>query len=328
MISNSRNKLIGGEQELSADGLYYGVTNSGRSSLRWALKSLNLSGKTMFMPNYICQTVLDVLNDLKVSTVFYQIENDFSFVIDQNMLKNVDAVYLIRYFGAETESLKAFLRTVDKPFILDDVFSLERPQFHNQNHWLYFNSLRKITEIADFSQIISNKPLYPIQPEFFSNFAEKKYEAKNLKGNFLSTGIGDEETYLKLFSSAEDTLNLANGIYLPSGRSLYLANRLFSRRQAETAKRQLNLNRAKTVLPRSSYVDLCAPFPSFLPIIVKNRNFVRRELMKSSIYLPAHWPKSAHAENSLCDCTLSLPLDPRYDELEIEKACKAILKLC
>ena len=76
MTSNSRYRPIGGEQEIAPDGLFYGVTNSGRSSLRWVLLSMKLQGKRVLAPDFICQVVIDVLNEYDVQVDFYNVKEN------------------------------------------------------------------------------------------------------------------------------------------------------------------------------------------------------------------------------------------------------------
>ncbi|WP_158174544.1 pyridoxal phosphate-dependent transferase [Grimontia hollisae] len=327
MMSNIRHKVIGGEQELIFDNLYYGITNSGRSSLRWAIESMGLKKKNILVPDYICQVVIDVLIEKEVKLYFYQVNNDLSIDLDLNALKNIDAVYLVSYFNEQTETLKNALFTLSIPFIIDDVFGISRPSFNNPCHWVYFNSLRKITPIADYSQIISNRELADIVIDDLKSFAQLKYQAKDLKRRYLSSESNDEAPYLSTFITAEHLLDDSSGIYRPSGRSCMLANTFYRSISEETLHRQNNLAVAKQLLPDNLYIDVEPEFPSFLPIFLKKRDMVRKKLMKHNIFLAVHWPHLSIVSNHLSDNILSLPLDSRYTRFDIENICRIIIEL-
>lgn len=323
---NINQKTIGGEQELRSDNLYYGVTNSGRSSLRWAIESMGLKHKKILVPDFICQIVIDVLIEQEVNFDFYRVQADLSIVLNNELLVGIDAIYFVRYFGAQTVSLDQLLATLTIPFILDDVFGISKPRFDNPCHWVYFNSLRKITAIPDYSQLISNRALARVTFESLASFAELKYQAKDLKARYLTDGLGDEASYLASFVSAEHLLDTSHGIYQPSGRSSILANMFYLTLEQETQHRQTNLTYAKHLLPGHLYLDVEPEFPSFLPIVLKNRDAVRKQLIQHHIFLAVHWPQLSIIPNQLSDCLLSLPLDSRYSKLDIEHVCSMIME--
>ncbi|WP_256389589.1 pyridoxal phosphate-dependent transferase [Vibrio vulnificus] len=326
MMSNTNQKTIGGEQELLSDHLHYGVTNSGRSSLRWALESMGLKHQKILVPDFICQIVIDVLIEQEVNFDFYRVNPDLSIDVNSESLLGIDAVYLVRYFGAQTVSLDNLLATLTIPFILDDVFGISKPHFDNPCHWVYFNSLRKITAIPDYSQLISNRALATVTVESLANFAQLKYQAKDLKAKYLTDGLGDEASYLASFVAAEHLLDTSQGIYQPSGRSSMLANTFYRTLDQENQHRQSNLALAKHLLPEHLYLDVVPEFPSFLPIVLKNRDAVRKQLMQHQIFLAVHWPQLSMVSNQLSDYLLSLPLDSRYSKLDIERVCNMIME--
>lgn len=319
-------KLIGGEQEISPDGLFYGVTNSGRSSLRWALQSMDLQKKRVLVPDFVCQVVVDTLLEYDVDISFYKVLDDFELSLPDS-LQEFDALYLVRYFGHESQSFKNSLNISLLPLIIDDVFSVEPPYIEASVHWCYFNSLRKVTAIADYSQLISNKPLVKIHKSSMSYFSRLKYQAKEAKYDFINASYGNESSYLNDFSKAENILEENAGIFEPEDRSIYLMGQFYKTFKNEVRIRENNMNCAKDKLSGIDFIDISTGFPSFLPILLMDRNEVRHELMKHSIYLAVHWPSVRSLKNSLSDKILSLPLDPRYSREDIERICEIIKKV-
>ncbi|OCH04118.1 pyridoxal phosphate-dependent transferase [Aliivibrio fischeri] len=323
MMLNSNNKLIGGEPEIADNGQFYGITNSGRSSLRWAIESMRLQGKRILVPDFLCQIVIDVLLEYKVQLSFYTIQDDFEFCL-LNKTENIDAVYLVKYFGCESESFLKCISSSKKPLIIDDVFGVELNKIKTDIHWCYFNSLRKITPVSDYSNLISNYPLTDVNKKRLVSFSSLKYKAKANKFNFTQRSIGNESDYLNDFSNAESILDNNIGIFTPEDKSIFLARDFYQGIEKERRVRLDNLNIAKEKLHKSSFIDIKTNFPTFLPILLSERDKIRSQLMSYSMFLAVHWPRVAGSSNTLPDRILSLPLDSRYTKKDIEKICEVI----
>lgn len=322
---SAKNKPIGGEQEIPNDGYFHGVTNSGRSSLRWIIQSMHLQGKRILVPDFICQIVIDVLHEYNIEIVFYKINDDFEFILP-SISTQVDAFYLIRYFGHESDSFKSALANLTVPIIIDDVFGTELPQFKNSTKWCYFNSLRKISSISDFSQVISNIPLIEIKKEQLPSFSNLKYQAKEAKAKFIESSKGEESHYLTIFSKAEKLLDNSIGIFSANDKSIYLTNQFYRRLDHTKAIHKKNLITAKQNLNCHQFIDISPEYPSFLPLTLKNRDNVRLTLMEHSIFLAVHWPETQETSNKLSLKILSLPLDSRYTPEDIQYVCELIKK--
>ncbi len=60
-------------------------------------------------------------------------------------------------------------------------------------------------------------------------------------------------------------------------------------------------------------------FPSFFPILVDRRDELREYLKTEDVFLPVHWPKHPKApDNILYDRIISIPVDSRYDDKDME----------
>ena len=82
---STETKMVGGEQEIENEGLFYGVTNSGRSSLRWAIRSMSLQRQKVLVPDFVCQIVVDVLLEFDIEVQFYQVREDFEFELYRDL---------------------------------------------------------------------------------------------------------------------------------------------------------------------------------------------------------------------------------------------------
>lgn len=317
-------KPIGGEQDLLHNCSFYGATNSGRSSLRWIIHSMDLKGKRIMLPDFLCQVIVDVIKEFNIDIVFYKINADLSYNFSDK-IGTVDAVYIIRFFGDDSASFVKAISTTKSKLIIDDVFGTDPPISILSNHWYYFNSLRKISYIADYSQVASNKPLADINKKNLTDFSEKKYLAKNEKYEFIN-GLSVDESYLSKSQAAETLIDASKDIYRPSETSLYYVTKFYQSIKEETSVRVSNLNMAKETLNNGSYLNINPLFPSFLPVILNNRDEVRKALFLDSIYLAIHWPVTEDSNNELSHKLLSIPLDSRYSADDIKLICDLVNK--
>ena len=315
---------IGGEQELTKKPYFRDITNSGRSSLRLIVESANLQGKRILLPNFLCEVIVDVLLEYDVKIDFYNVGIDLEFQLPVTLLE-YDGLYLIKYFGSTSESFRRALSKFTKCIIVDDVFSPYPHILKRESSWFSYNSLRKISQIADFSLLYSNVPTIKVDKLILPSFSSLKYEAKDLKSKFLTEGVGEEKGYLSLFINAERLLDDSRGIYRASENSICEAIEFYSRLDSEKHIRKTNYDCLKAILGPVA-MDIEAEFYSFLPLLLNNRNDIRRKLMADNIFLAIHWPKCNLVNNQLSECILSIPLDCRYGDDELQQLCASLIK--
>ena len=69
--------------------------------------------------------------------------------------------------------------------------------------------------------------------------------------------------------------------------------------------------------------------PLFVPILVENRNELRKYLISKNIYCPVHWPisslhKLSDEERYIYDHEISLVCDQRYNLEDMDYICECI----
>ncbi|MFH0259630.1 pyridoxal phosphate-dependent transferase [Vibrio barjaei] len=322
-------KPFGGEQEIANDGLHYGVTNSGRSSLRWIIQSMSLQGKKVLVPDFLCQVVVDTLTDFGIEVGYYSVETNFDFTLP-DALTQYDALYLVRYFGHDSKSLSERLTTSPIPLIIDDVFGVGAPSLKLNVQWCYFNSLRKISTVTDYSEVVSNFPLRQIKKEALTLFADKKLRAKQKKYDYLNKGLGSESSYLDESNEAERLLNTTSSIYEPSDLGLVLSRKFYATLHTERQHHQSNHNIVNELLIDVDGIELIeinSDFCSFQPILLENRDTVRKELFSHGAFLAVHWPELVGVSNKLSGRILSIPLDSRYSNADIKALCRLLIEI-
>ena len=271
----------------------------------------------------MCQIIIDVLEEYEITYDLYSINYDLEFELPDD-ISIYDALYLIKYFGSKTSSFINACQLFEQCLIIDDVFSPFPEVLTRNEPWFSYNSLRKITPIADLSLIYSNVQLVSINKSKLSNFSTIKFRAKYKKFDYLDKGVGTEKQYLDLFNKAEHILDNSKGIYYPSNDSLILAMKYFGRLEDERILRKRNYNLVKELLPDIT-IPINTDFYSFAPILLYNRNQVRSKLMADNIFLAVHWPEDS-VHSLINDKVLSLPLDSRYKADLVYKMCELISK--
>ena len=290
---------IGGELALR-DELNYFFTDSGRSSLRLFCK--NFPGKKILLPDFLCDVIIDILEQENMLYDFYHINEDLT--IDTSSVKtNFDIFYLINYFG---KKLDIPFDIHNKIVVEDNVFFIDFENHQNYKYWFAFNSYRKLTELADGSMIKSNLSLKDYRVKNISPFSTLKYAAKEIKYNFLTHYEKSEIAYLSIFEEAEALLDNQTEIFNISDKSLGYLNKWITVYDTQQALREQNYkNLAKEL--EHLYIQFYSDFYSYLVILTDDRDSLRKFLFSRNIFLPIHWPGTKR-RNSLHKKILSIPL--------------------
>ncbi|MEH6456402.1 MAG: hypothetical protein V7749_08780 [Cocleimonas sp.] len=316
---------MGGEQELAKWNGYQNITNSGRSSLRLIIESAQLQNKRVLLPDFLCEVIIDVLREYQVSYDFYKVNKSLQFELPSN-IGQYSCLYLIKYFGEVSKSFVNAVSKFNKCIIVDDVFSPYPHTLDSPQSWYSFNSLRKISALADFSMLYSNRPLSAVNIVHLPGFSEVKYQAKQCKYEYLSTGQGEENTYLSLFTQGESCLVDNKGIYFPSTRSISESISFYRKLDKEQVLRRKNYEIVSNELA-DFILPISSEYYSFAPVLLANRDEVKKGLTLHNVYLAIHWPEIYDVGNQLSDFILSIPLDSRYSEDDMYKVCDLILSL-
>lgn len=307
---------IGGEHEVAKSSFFKTLTSSGRDSLRLIIESGKLHDRVFLLPDFLCDIVPIILNEYSIQYRHYTVHNDLSF--DLGSIDDDDVVYITNYFGQHQQDSLRYIN--NNTVIIDDVFS-PFPYIPHTSSWYSFNSLRKISPLADGSIVYSSQPLAEqcIQFESGSEFSNKKYVAKNKKFDVIHHGRGEEEEYLALFAAAEKMLNNQKPISSMSIASQLAFADFCVKLEDERLLRQKNYNMVRELLP-DSVIPIQTNFYSFAPLFLAERDAIKSHLMKHRIFLPVHWP----CTSMLSQHILSIPLDSRYSPEHMRAVCALI----
>ena len=293
--------------------------SSGRAALYQILKYLQKEKgvKRILFPDYLCSSVLVPAKALGLEYVFYP--TDESLELEQDAFAKLyeknTAILVINYFGLKDLSKQiTFIRGLDDNAIIieDDVQAFYEFKKNLDGVDFKFTSLRKTFAVPDGGLVKTNHSLPKV--ESINTFGQYKAVAALLKS--MREGNFNDQIYLELFEKGE---SLIDG-ELEFGMSP-IAQKLYSYVDEERAKVR-RLNNAKYVIEQLAKMGIkpILPLtedhvPLFVPIVLKNRDAVRKAIFKKDIFCPIHWPlegEELHRGRIMAETELSLIIDQRY----------------
>jgi hypothetical protein len=312
---------FGGETPLEPlrGGVVY--SDSGRSSLRLLIRS-GLSQKKWLVPNYLCSTITDVLDEEGVDYSFYRVTPTLEIDPFSVVSKEYDLLYVIHYFGRKHQDLDRFV--MDSHVLIEDwVYFPEVEVPESFPYWAGFNSFRKLTSVVDGSMLrasfsINMKEMSMGQAPFVA----EKIVAKESKHRYLTYNEGSEQDFLKLLQSAEMTLMEQRQIYSMSDRSQLELNTWCTSGYALEQRFQ-NFEVAQRVLGDYGIFD-DVDFPCFYPIAVSNKSELLLILKEQDIFLPSIWAKPTGGSDFEYDRIVCIPMSERYSSELIKNVCLSI----
>jgi hypothetical protein len=199
---------------------------------------------------------------------------------------------------------------------------VERPLV--TGNWIGFNSYRKISPLADGSLVRSTAPLsVGLVAQSEAPFAALKYRAKRMKAEYLRDGRHSEDEYLALFAEAERMADRQRGVSFISGASLFNLLAFHRRLAEEYHVRTRNFEALRSRLGGLE-LPLKPEYPCLYVLDAQRREALRESLREQRIFLPVHWPNPGGRDNPLYDRIISIPVDSRYAEAEMQRVAEAI----
>lgn len=326
--------MIGGEFEIDLsiqrdfvpqpDTYYYA---SGRTALYQILRSLAPQHRKIWMPDWLCHTMVEAASKAGFEVVFYELNHEFRATLaalERSGFCNGDAMLMVNYFGLQnlTSTAKAIKEQCPDAIVIeDDVQAYWRFSEKENLYTDYrFTSMRKAFAIPDGGIVKTSRRMPDaIQP---NTFAPLKMKAGAMKLHRGEAGVKDED-YLALFKQG-DALIRENY----DSRMSEDSKRLFAGTDFGRAKRQRQAN-AKYIVeglkgmgiePLIDVPDESVPL--FIPVYLENRDEVRKRMFRHEVFCPVHWPiegLSLKKGAEMAQHELSLIIDQRYSLNNMEQ---------
>ena len=328
--------MIGGEfpiavtDILNAEGRHTTIPDvykysSGRAALFQILKYLKQEKNVnhVLLPDYLCGSVLIPVKALNLECTFYSINEllELEIAFFERLYKKNSAVFLINYFGLKdlSDQIKD-IRGFDESAIIieDDVQAYYEFKKPLDGVDFKFTSLRKTFAVPD-GGLVKTKFKLPVA-EVPNTFGQYKAAAALLKS--MREGNFNDNIYLEMFEKGETLIDDE----LECGMSL-IAEKLYSFVDEERVKVR-RLNNAKHLLEHLKVLGIkpLLPLtdnhvPLFIPVVLKNRDKVRKAMFQKEIFCPVHWPLEGlnlQRGKIMAEQELSLIIDQRYGKGDMD----------
>ncbi|MFO1013844.1 MAG: hypothetical protein U1E50_08775 [Caulobacteraceae bacterium] len=290
---------------------------SARAALAALLAARNI--KRVWLPAFACAALAEAATGLDVR--LYGIRRDLTPVLaDLGSVRAGDAVVAVNYFGRAPGGLfrdQARLRP-DVLWIDDRAQALAPEAGRWAEVTLY--SPRKLFGVGDGGLLVADTPLpSPQSPSAGDPWAPEKARAKDPAGDH-------PQTWYPLFQARETAFSTASvGISPATVAALKAIDPAPSMKIRKANWRILARRLAAFALILEKQVSFA---PLFFPIAVRDPSAVVSALAALRIYCPRHWaelPAGASGDAVwLSEHQISLPLDQRYDEADMERIADAV----
>ncbi len=312
-------KEIGGYFELElTKGIGYHSEllklNSGRNAFKYILKTRN--PKKVFIPNFICDSVIEPLDELKISYEFFNIDENFE-IIQDVILKENEMIFYVNYFALKSEYIEKLT--------------------HKYNDNL----------IVDNTQAFFDKPLKGIDtiysPRKFFGVSDGGYLSTTV---FIKENLEQDESYdsaIQLLGRIDKNASTFYDYYQKAEQRLInqpiknmskLTQNILSSIAYESVikKRKDNFVFLHNELKDTNLLNLDGKLdfvPFVYPLMIEDES-LRQKLIDNKIYIAKYWNEVldrknvSYTEKDFVNRILPLPIDQRYDLYDMKRIVEII----
>lgn len=312
---------IGGFFELEIPkGREFHITPYRFSLARHALAAVILKReiRTLYVPEYLCESLLDAAHSVGAHIKFYGVQDIFNPVLPDS-LGAKEAVLLINYYGLV--DIEGLLSKVHGHVIVDNSQSFFSPPPSGVDT---FYSARKYFGVPDGSYLYTDMDIH----EWFSGLPVTK--AFNLMQHLVDRVDGYQQDAYLAFKEIKQHLR-----GLPMARMSETSRRLLSGINYTKCKniRLRNFRSLEIALKKYNELEFShTSVPMYYPLLVGGGKGLRERLIQLGIYIPLYWPYvEAHSlpgstVHRLVTDLVCLPIDHRYSERHMKIIVKEVVK--
>lgn len=306
-------KEIGGyfELELNEKGEYHKNAlglNSGRSCLLYIIKAQQPT--KVYIPYYICNSMLEPLVSEEVPFEFYNIDNNFEIASDLEVREGEKVLY-VNYYGLKSKYVEELVKKYNKSLILDNTQNFYEQPIENIDT---FYSPRKFFGVSDGGYLYTNKRI------------EKLFE-RDESTEFAIQLLGRKDKsaadYYALYHKAESRL-----VNQPIKLMSKITRAILKSIDYEEAKykRKCNFEYLHLKLQEKNMLKFdssCLGGVMVYPFVQINKK-LRSHLIANNIYVASYWDevktrRCCDMEQQLVDQLVPLPIDQRYSSEDMDK---------
>lgn len=314
-------------------GVDHELLMSGRTAIDFVLNNFEDSIKVVYMPDYCCESMIKPFKDNGYKINYYSADViNNKYVIDENFYCSV--FFAMSYFGYSISNMDKYIKIFSKKGIkvIEDITHRFLSDINHCNDSTYLvASLRKWFPIISGGIAISVKERFKIQADEYSinkEFVDIKSKAMNLKKEYIYGNNNNKDEFLDLYNKSNHMIENYRQMKIDDESKDILRNldiNKIKKKRIENCKiieRKLKDNKKVKLLYNYSNGDC----PLFVPVILENRDVVRKKMIDNKIYLPVHWPNN-DSNNKIYNLELSLINDQRYCKEDIENYINILIKI-
>lgn len=277
--------------------------NSGRNCLVYLIRKKGI--KKMWLPRFLCASVLNVCRREGVDISFYSVNVDFSVNLDATD----DWVYLVNYYGQLSNNTIKKYKEKYPNLILDNIQAYFQKPIDGIDT-IY--TCRKFFGVTDGAFLYSNIEVDDLKrDESFErvHYILGRFEKK--ASEFYSEFTSEEEqiTNWKVLRMSKLTDNLLRAIDYDQVMKKRSTNFIYLHNQLE------KYNKLTLSVPDGAYM---------YPFYISKGFSIRKKLQEKKIYIPTLWPdvfdicEETDLEYDMAKNILPIPVDQRYGSEEMD----------
>jgi len=316
------NNAIGGYFELEHDrfgNIYHDeaiALNSGRSALEFILRNSQFS--KVFVPLYICDTILQAFERTNTDHAFYKMDNNFLPEIKE--LDQNEAILYVNYFGVMENNVRKVIDHFDH-VIIDN----SQAFFSKFENTLSFYSPRKYFGVPDGGFAYLNKT---VNVDY-----EKDISSKRISHLLTRIENSPEKGYVQFLENEGSFKNCKIKKMSDLTKALLRSvdfDKVKKRRESNYMFLNNSLSKFNELSP---IVDPQPNGPMVYPFLNKKNKDIKQKLIENKIYIPTYWPDikkrkacKGHFEEYLADNLLPLVIDQRYIEDDLNEMLSIVIR--
>lgn len=289
--------------------------NSGRNCLRYLIRRRNIN--EIWIPYYICSSVIEVCNEENCKIKFYHILSGFT--PELKTANDTDWVYVVNYFGQLKQREIRKYQKQFKNMILDNSQDFFRKPTRKTN--VIYNC-RKFFGVPDGAYLYTDTAIEANLERDYSSERMKHVLGRIEKGSSI---------YYETFRRNEVLIGKLPLLKMSSITVALMGNLNYKKiKKIRTS----NIRTLHFALKRNNQYAVKAVKGAFMyPFFSKCGEQIREKLISNKIYIPKLWPeveenykKLNDFEVELCKKLVCIPCDQRYGKKEMKYVIKQIIE--
>ena len=312
-------KPIGGyfELELNKGNEYHSDSlhlNTGRNCLEYILRAKGY--KTIYIPHYMCEVLLEPIKKLKINYKFYHIDSNLDPLFNKHLKKH-EALLYINYFGIKQRAIFLLNEKVEN-LIVDNAHAFFDKPPGNADA---FYSVRKFFGVSDGAYLYTNK--------FLEQSFKQDISFNRIQHLVKRIDLGAEAGYCDF---KINDVSLINQPIMQMSRltEALLCNIDYAKAQASRKNNFLFLHEKLQALNKLKIDTAILKAPMVYPLL-SNILGLREELLEQKVFVATYWPNvlkdmdADEVEYQIAKNIIPLPIDQRYGKTELERIIKLIV---